>query len=575
VQKVHFRCDGAGCFAAAEAKGMIAKWRGLTGVREASYKTMVPGCGKTSLDGMFGILGQHLSRLVDQGESFNSAEELWGLLDRFPLKYSFFHLFKPQRTKAFYFDPNDAGIKNLKLRSSFYLIKCDDDGKVWGFCHSRHGKGVRLDMLEVPHKEFLCNTEFGVLPSKRINSPHGCSESSNVTTCKENHLVATSDPLIHILKSRLLSADNTPMTMIKHTRSQYITNARQHKVQKAKQRMHLVNDKLIHSRENLIRKLEEQGIFMCHAVDKETKAGCLKQYISPSLRQRHENRCLSHDEKHLFPQENLVSGILKDVRNGKWAFCLACGAMTNRDSEVAEKYVIKICDEYPSFKHLDLNMYFSQGINRRGNKQLKKKPFRASADLLADLEMLFLEGESRDDTTGSKSKASKYSPEQAISVLANLMDGNRRKYRQGGSHGTLPTHSFVKNWFSRRKTKGAIDLEHMKSDKFEKMNKNELKEECLKTFGCDVLQTKGMLIKLLETDDYIRDGGTDGCYSNADIQLLKKECRSRNLPTTATVGAMKLILRVDEKNRTAYDSLLEDTIKMTLALEALEDSKLS
>jgi hypothetical protein len=36
----------------------------LTGIREASNKIMLPGCGKTSLDGMFGILGQHLSRLV-------------------------------------------------------------------------------------------------------------------------------------------------------------------------------------------------------------------------------------------------------------------------------------------------------------------------------------------------------------------------------------------------------------------------------------------------------------------------------------------------------------------------------
>lgn len=50
------QCDGAGCFAAAETKGMIAKWQVLTGMHESSYKTMVPGCGKTSFDGMFGIL---------------------------------------------------------------------------------------------------------------------------------------------------------------------------------------------------------------------------------------------------------------------------------------------------------------------------------------------------------------------------------------------------------------------------------------------------------------------------------------------------------------------------------------
>lgn len=547
VQKVHFRCDGAGCFAAAEVKGMIAKWHALTGIREASNKIMVPGCGKTSLDGMFGILGQHLSRLVDQGESFNSAEELWGILDRFPLKYSFFHLFKPQRSKAFYLNPRDTAIKNLKLRSSFYLMTCDDDGKVWGFCHSRHGTGVRLEMLE---------------------------ERSNLQNNKVNGS-STTDPLIHILKSCLLSAENNHLSIKKDVRSQYRTNARQYKVQKTKIRMQQKNLKLQDSRQRLIVKLEEQGIFMCRAEEEETKAGCLKQFISSSLRQRHEVRCLNQDEKHFFPQENLISGVSKDARKGKWAFCLACGALTNRDSEVAEKYDIQTVDGFPSFANLDLSTYFSQGSYRKGNKQHKKKQFRASPALLADLEMLFLEGESRDDAKGPKSKASKYSPEQAISILANLMDGNRRKYRQGGSHGSLPTLSFVKGWFSRRKLKGATELEFKSDDKFEKMNKNQLKEECTKVFGHDVLQTKGMLIKLLETDDYIRDGGTDGCYGNADIQLLKKECQIRKLPMSVTVGAMKLILRTHEKNRKACENSLEDTVTMTLALEALEEGKIN
>ena len=399
MTKVHFRCDGAGCFAAAEAKGMIAKWYALTGVREASYKTMVPGCGKTSLDGMFGILGQHLSRLVDQGESFNSAEELWGLLDRNPLKYSFFHLFQPQRSKVSYFDAEDTGIKSLKLRSLFYLITCDDDGKVWGFCHSRHGKGLRLEMLESSADAWLgsdsCKTGMD-----------GCMQKIS-TRCDQGII----DPLIHILKSPLLSLEkNMTIDTHSHTRSQYLMNAKEYKRNKVKNRIECINDELKQSRQKLILKLEEQGIFRCHAEEDETKAGCLKEFISSSLRTRHENRCLNQEERHFFPNNNLISSVLKDARNGKWALCLACGALTNRDSEVADKYVIKSTDQKLIFKHLDVNNFYSRGSYRRGNKNHKKKQFRASPALISDLEMLFLEGESRDDSIGPKSKASKYSP---------------------------------------------------------------------------------------------------------------------------------------------------------------------
>lgn len=575
VKKVHFRCDGAGCFAAAEAKGMIAKWHALTGVHEASYKTMVPGCGKTSLDGMFGILGQHLSRLVDQGESFNSAEELWGLLDQNPLKYSFFHLFQPQRNKVSYFDPEDTGIKNLKLRSLFYLITCDDDGKVWGFCHSRHGKGLRMEMLETS----TAVSDISALgPGPDLHNIYDESISTRSTTnASSKKTIKRSDqgkidPIIHIVKSSLLSDQKIrTIDRCSHTRSQHFINAKEYKRNKTKKQIDCKNYELKQSRQNLILKLEEQGIFRCRAEEEETKAGCLKEFISPSLRTRHENRCLSHEEKHFFPKDSLISSVLKDARNGKWALCLACGALTNRDSDISDKYAIKWTVQKPIFIHLDVGIYFSRGIYRRGNKHHKKKQFRASPELLSDLEVLFLEGESRDDTTGPKSKASKYSPEQAMTVLHNMMDGERRKYRQGGPHGHLPTSSFIKNWFSRRKNKGATDLDQHKTDIFEKMKKNELKEECMKAFGRDVLKMKGMLIKVLETDDYIRHGGTDG-YGDLDTHILKKECEIRNLPTTLTAGAMKMILRGNDKKRYVHRSL-QETITMTLALEALEVSK--
>ena len=101
IKKVKFRCDGAGCFSAMEAKAAMTIWGDLAEVKsacyETAYKVMVAGCGKTALDGMFGVLTMHLVRLINYGHSFEGAEELYNLLVRFPLQHSEYHLFRPNR----------------------------------------------------------------------------------------------------------------------------------------------------------------------------------------------------------------------------------------------------------------------------------------------------------------------------------------------------------------------------------------------------------------------------------------------------------------------------------------------
>ena len=63
VKKVHYRCDGAGAFNCGKAKAAMPIWRILTDdqIIELTYKVMVSGCGKTSLDGHFGIMTQHVA----------------------------------------------------------------------------------------------------------------------------------------------------------------------------------------------------------------------------------------------------------------------------------------------------------------------------------------------------------------------------------------------------------------------------------------------------------------------------------------------------------------------------------
>ena len=143
VKGVHFRCDGAGCFVGNEVKGSFGKWnKERTGsLFEMSYKNNVPGKGKTSLDGLFGILTQHLNRLIDEGYSFDSAETLYNLLKKIPLQHTEFHLLSLDRNSTEDWSVPKF-IENYKLGRSFYFLKrSNNNEEVKAFCHSRHGDG--------------------------------------------------------------------------------------------------------------------------------------------------------------------------------------------------------------------------------------------------------------------------------------------------------------------------------------------------------------------------------------------------------------------------------------------------
>jgi hypothetical protein len=71
--------------------------------------------------------------------------------------------------------------------------------------------------------------------------------------------------------------------------------------------------------------------------------------------------------------------------------------------------------------------------------------------LSCDLEFLFQSGEQRNDASSTLKNASKYTPENALAILRNLLDEKgRRKYRLDGDNGPLPKLGSVKSWFSGR-----------------------------------------------------------------------------------------------------------------------------
>ena len=129
IKKVKFRCDGAGCFSAMEAKAAMTIWGDIAeqtpACYETAYKMMVAGCGKTALDGMFGVLTMHLVRLVNYGHSFEGAEELYNLLVRFPLQHSEYHLFRPNRNLLNW--PKPKATTQLKKA---YLVQYDCEEQI-------------------------------------------------------------------------------------------------------------------------------------------------------------------------------------------------------------------------------------------------------------------------------------------------------------------------------------------------------------------------------------------------------------------------------------------------------------
>ena len=92
IKKVHFRCDGAGCFVSSEIKAEFAHWERRTEgkVKEISYKNNVPGKGKSSLDGQFGVFTQVLNGAVDEGESFTNEKELFKICEQYPLENTYY-----------------------------------------------------------------------------------------------------------------------------------------------------------------------------------------------------------------------------------------------------------------------------------------------------------------------------------------------------------------------------------------------------------------------------------------------------------------------------------------------------
>ena len=399
------------------------------------------------------------------------------------------------------------------------------------------------------------------------------SSDSSILSGTENEMSSV-DPKVHVGKSTFdfLSMSKNQKVRSRHSRLGF----RERIIMKQQKKIDEKNSKKNAEDEERIKTLKCHDLFCCDAIDPVTKSHCIAgPFVSDYFLKKHKQLCEEGSRNHIFPSINAATCMLIDIQQGKTSpLCLACGAVPNRDDAAAGIYQVKPPKPIP--ESVDPSC-IGHGCYRRDNKTWKHKNFRASPELLNDLEALFEDGENR-SKEGTKKNAGKYNATEAVAVLKNMMDSRgRRKYRLDGPFGRLPTEKYVKSWFARRKNNGAKVFLHGASkttdnDKFSRLKIEELKAEFEKTFEC-VLTRRLLCIKLLEIDDELKYEGHDNAYIGLRLGELEKECKSRNLPFAVGTNALQIVLRshTAKLNSKKHKSSVEysDAVNVTDAAEEI------
>ena len=354
------------------------------------------------------------------------------------------------------------------------------------------------------------------------------------------------DPSVHVLESTFGQAIVDPSLHSK-------TGWRERIFQRQRKKRDEKNNKFENKIEKEVKMIEDAGLFCCDCRHPDTHDRCVRQFLVKSKYQQHKANVESGKERHIFPAPSMYTSIAIDLQNGKCALSFACGSRTNRDSAIEDGYVIAEENKnVPLKRSEDIdgmklgNTHINLGVYRRDQKAWSKENFRASDALFLDLEMMYSEGEHRGDE-GGKKNAGKYTAEEAVSRLANMrnMDGSRKySYRVGNANGPLPTVAYVKAKFSERKREGAkVHISKSGKDKFSAMDFEVLKSH----FPPSIICKRYVLSKLLEIDDKLKFGGTDGEYANImNDEELQLECRNRKLPDSVNEEALRILLKAHE-----------------------------
>ena len=125
---------------------------------------------------MFGILTMHLLRLVNYGHSYQSAKDLFDLLQQFPLQRSTYHLFKPHRNLLSWPAINK---KTLKLKRLHLLEFDSEKQKAFGKYHSDVSTSIEYCTHNKEGLQIMQKTQRKGSKNSDDSSWQGCIDVGN------------------------------------------------------------------------------------------------------------------------------------------------------------------------------------------------------------------------------------------------------------------------------------------------------------------------------------------------------------------------------------------------------------
>jgi len=536
---------------------------------------------------MFGVLTMHLARLVNHGHSFEGAEDIFNLLCEHPLQHSFFHWFAPQRDIIRWPQP-----KPNSVLSKFHLVEYNSVSKTaTAKYHSKYGTDTAFDV----HKsEGLQKQSKKAKGSKTTEEP---KKNEKAKTTDATTTASADDAWKHIIRTTFSSESLRTVAASHHS----TIPSQERKITNARDKMTLHNNKVLDEKTAYYMRREENGVFCCTAINREAGTRCMSTFGTIGGRERHLK-----NGKHRYPTSDLKAWVHDMHLGGRFAFSLATGSMTNRCNFMNQSQPLQIEDGRSTpLDHDDIgNSWFERGCYRKR----KKDPFSASPALKIDLETLFMAGFIND---GPKKGANKYTPEQALAFLLNLkLDTGRRKYSPASNNGPLPTTSYIRSWFSRRKKKMANEMqkkkdltskeagstqiqarlvgadedddciseneveleeEKVRSKQYSKHNVSALKTSIQKRMRMSSFSAKNFYAGLLEIDDKLsqRERATYGIGNS--LMKLQKLCVDRGLPSDTKKPSLIQFLLNDDK-ATRFCTNIPELSKIILQHEEVEEA---
>ena len=491
--------DGGGHFRGNESKAFMAISDEMTGVHEDRLVQFPPGDGKDKCDRLFALLGHHMRRLQNAGNSWRGAHDIVRLLIIHPLPNNIFvHHFEPDFSTPLLQIPDSAKL------AGYYNVKNDPKkGGVIAKVHSRHSVGDFFPYSEImPQKTDVApspatttkkirhsdNAEEDTTMADRIKafSKHSDQRPPQESSIYDGVDLQEAATYFDYLDQfdEYFEDPNLPssikMSNYPFQDKEYIRNNKEYSPLPGQVRAITAMRDKIAKREKIFMKKEEsmRNQLSCRGLHKCTKQDIFGSFCSDYFLTKEKLDKHMKEGEHTFPFEDISSRATATVLAGQSELQIDLDKVVNRSDAHAQSNLPVIMSPKSKFNDERIGLdWYKRGCFSPKNKRGREGSKRKSYAMLCDLELIHLAGDSR-SSDSAKPSANKFKPNEAATYLSNLLDEEgRRKYRRNGKYGNLLKAEQIKAWMGGRYS-GRIAPIILGKDEFENYSISELKEEC-------------------------------------------------------------------------------------------------